>query len=551
MEYLRLLFWLKWKLMFRGYRRDLSAVFGVVMALLIFFPLAIVLAGGCLLGFLKLEPPRNEHLLRAALLGIYLFWVLTPLLGFALSDSYDITRLFLYPLSLQQIFTAAILGSLIDFPVLFLLPVLVAVLIGFTHSALSFVFVGLGVALFLFHTLSMSQAILMASAGVLRSRRFRDIAIVLIPLFWMGYYIFSQMLSRQAIEVDWTRFLQSRTWEILSLLPSGFAARAIAAAGRGEWGLSLGFVLGLAAFTIGTVYAAGWILQKLYAGEVEGGAGPRRAGRKEGKPIRPSVAGAPRRRSAFSLPPVVEAVVDKEIRYLARDPAFKIALMNLVYMLVVATFVFLRPSRHEGFQTLGPGMAWGATGWVLLSEMQLLFNIFGTEGGAATVLFLFPSSRRQMLIGKNLTLFAALSAVNLVFMMVLAALAGAMHLFGPLFCWMERATIVFIAAGNLVSIWFPFRVVTRSWRMRQQSASHGCGFSFLYMGIAAGAFVMLLPILALLLLPAFWVDSGWFALTIPLATAYALGLYTLSLKLSEPLLLRREIEITEKVGQTE
>src|SRR5438309_11000238 len=122
MEYLRLLFWLKWKLMFRGYRRDVSAIFGVVLAILIFFPMALAFAGGCLVGFLKLEPPWNEHLLRGALLGIYLFWVLTPLLGFALSDSYDITSLFPYPLSLRQIFTAAIFAPSVAFPFLFSLP---------------------------------------------------------------------------------------------------------------------------------------------------------------------------------------------------------------------------------------------------------------------------------------------------------------------------------------------------------------------------------------------------------------------------------------------
>jgi len=265
--YLRLLFWLKWKLMWRGYRRSMSAAFGVMIAILVFLPMALGIAAGCAAGFRLLAPPNNEHLLRAVLLGIYLLWLLAPLLGYALSDAYDITKLLLYPLTARQIFIGAILGSLIDFPVLLLLPTLLVVLIGFNGSGPAVLLALPAVGLFLFHTLSLSQAIMLASAGVLRSRRFRDLATVLIPLFWMSYYVLSRTLTRGLVQVDWSSFLRSRAWEIVSLLPPGFAARSIGAAGRGEYLLSLGFLLGLLAFTAGTVALAGWLIEQVYAGE--------------------------------------------------------------------------------------------------------------------------------------------------------------------------------------------------------------------------------------------------------------------------------------------
>src|SRR5947209_1398598 len=187
MSYLRLLFWLKWKLLWRGYRRSMSAAVGASLAILVFMPIALVIAFASAFGFGHLAPPNNEQLLRGVLLVIYLFWVMSPLLGYALSDSYDITKLLLYPVTARQLFTGAILGSLIDFPVLLLLPTLVAILIGFTSGPAALLLVLPAVALFLFHTLSLSQAIMLASAGVLRSRRFRDIATVVIPLFWMTY----------------------------------------------------------------------------------------------------------------------------------------------------------------------------------------------------------------------------------------------------------------------------------------------------------------------------------------------------------------------------
>ena len=67
----------------------------------------------------------------------------------------------------------------------------------------------------------------------------------------------------------------------------------------------------------------------------------------------------------------------------------------------------------------------------------------------------------------------------------------------------------------------------------------------------AAASLILLPVLAALIVPTIWVSSAWFAVSIPLAAAYALGLYALSLHLATPLLLQREIEIAEKLALVE
>jgi hypothetical protein len=136
-------------------------------------------------------------------------------------------------------------------------------------------------------------------------------------------------------------------------------------------------------------------------------------------------------------------------------------------------------------------------------------------------------------------------------MLIIAAVAGALRHFVVLFIWMELALIVFVAAGNLVSIRFPSRVAMRGWRTTQQSAGRGCGYGFLYLGIAAIAFALLLPILAALAVPTFWAPSAWLALTIPLAAAYAAGLYLLSLRLAEPMLLDRERDIIARLTQVE
>jgi hypothetical protein len=204
-EQMRVLFGLRWRLLWRGLRGSTSALVTILAVLVFFAPFAL---GGAFLlgfGFELLGAPNNEHLLRATLLAIYVFWVVTPLLGYALNDTHDISRLFVYPISLRRIFTGAILGSVIDVTTLLLLPTLIAAIVTFTNDPLAFVPVAALVALFLFHTLALSQALILASAGVLRSRRFRDIVLVILPVFWMSWYVGSQMLSRRAVSVDWKR----------------------------------------------------------------------------------------------------------------------------------------------------------------------------------------------------------------------------------------------------------------------------------------------------------------------------------------------------------
>jgi hypothetical protein len=116
---------------------------------------------------------------------------------------------------------------------------------------------------------------------------------------------------------------------------------------------------------------------------------------------------------------------------------------------------------------------------------------------------------------------------------------------------MELAVLIFISVGNLTSIWFPVRVVLRGWRIRQQSASRGCGYGVIYLAAMAVASVLLLPILAALLLPIFWVSLAWYALAVPLAAGYAVGLYALSLHLATPLLLEREPILIARLLQEE
>jgi hypothetical protein len=249
---------------------------------------------------------------------------------------------------------------------------------------------------------------------------------------------------------------------------------------------------------------------------------------------------------------VISAVAEKEFKYLLREPYFKAMLVQVVY--VFAMFAFgMTGFRTSPTQLLayGPLLVWAAMGFLLLGETSVLFNTLGTEGASASLLFLFPASRRDLLLGKNLTLFTALSLVNLLVALLLCALTAGLRTFPVIALWILLTTAIFVAVGNLVSIWAPVRLVMRGWRLQPQSASRGCTYYFLHALVSLGAALLAVPVLAAMTVPGRWISPLWFAFTIPFALAYVYACYALSLQLGEQWLMSREPEIAAQLSVTD
>ena len=558
-QYLRLLFWLKWKLQWRAYTRNRMSALGAVLVVIFFGPAAIGVAAACAFGFLTLEPPLNAYLLSVVLLAIYLLWLLAPVFGYALSESYDVTRLFHFPVSPRLLFVSAIFGSLLDFPVLLVLPTMAAVVIGFAHGPVSLLLTLIAVLLFTFHTIALSQVFVLAGAGMLRSRRFRDLAIILAPLLFMGFYLATQLLSSRMRTshlqgFDWQQIVNHPAWRYLDFAPPGFAARIIADTGQGTLAATPLYLLGLLIACLGTVYLAGWLINLAATGHVVGSSHHKPAVAAERRAATPAAAAHQPARSRLGdlLPPAVAAVVGKELKYMLREPYFKTMLLNIFFMLVVGVFVFLRPWRREITEFVDPGLiVWAASGYVFFAEIQLLMNILGTEGRAATALFLFPNSRRHLLLGKNLAMLGALFFINLVVAAVLCSVAGRPGLIGPMLVWMELANVILAGVGNIASVLFPIRIVRVGWRMQAASSGRSCAYGFAYMLFMAAGGLLLLPVLAAALVPSYWISPLWLALTLPVAGLYAVGIYVVALNYAESLLLKREPEIVAALTEEE
>jgi hypothetical protein len=438
----------------------------------------------------------------------------------------------------------------LDLGVILLIPTLVAVLVSFSTDPVAVPVIVIAEVLLLAHVVGLSQIIRLASARIMRSRRARDVTIVLVPLGLAAVYAVTQLLPRAALDIDWQRFLNGRTWQVVSYLPPGLAAQAIGGASRGALGLPLAYCALLGAITAGTLYTAGWLVDSLYRAEAAHAPVRRRV------PVRPqqevptrSAAEATGADTLFGLrvPPVVAAVAEKEVKYLLRDPAAKSLFAWTIYMLIVFLVMFLHGRLTATGQTVSEPILWGLVGFLLMGESQLALNIFGFEGAASATLFLFPSRRRDILIGKNLVHFLGMCAVNAFMLVLLAAAAGAGHLVPQLVALMVLGSAVLVACGNVTSVLLPVKMKLDRWGIRRQSSSESIAYMFLYLLAMIVIGALALPAIAAIVVPAIWFGSVWLALTVPLGGAYCAVLYLASLHLSENALMRREPDVTAKL----
>lgn len=545
---LRQLLWLRWKLTLRGFTRSRSTLIGSIIGLLILGPYALMLAGGLGFGLVKLDVTLGENALRGALLLVAGIWTIGPILGFQLNEAQDITRLFVYPVPVRKLFMGAIAGCLLDLTTLLLVPTLLAVIVGAAFHGLAGALIAvIAMPLFLFQTLAASQGVTLALQGVLQSRKWRDVALLIVPLFWMTWQFGMQNIGRGAKNINLKAFLVSPTWDVLNFLPPGLAARAIGAGMKGLWPLAIAYLGALGLITVATFMVSSWLVSKAYEGEAVGIPAPQP----------PPLAPVQRRLGVGGRggEGVVQAVFQKEWYVFTRDPYFRLMAMNFVYMLGFGAFMAFSRGKNDaadglGFTEARTTMAlWLATSLTLFQQSILSYNIFGPEANAATLLFAFPVRRRELLIGKNLANLSALLPLNLAAVIVLCATLKRLDMLPILLPWMLGASVLMTAVGNAVSVMIPYRVSTQGFKARQSSG--GVGYGFASLGISLAALVLYTPILAAVLVPHFWIGTSWLPLTVPLALGYAVALYFLSLRLTEPWLLEREQEIIARVARPE
>jgi len=528
---------LKLRLMLRMGKGAWPVVAWVLWLLAFVLPLGFLGVAFTSVGFWTLDITGDRELLHFTLFAVWIFWLLFPLIGFSLNQSYDLTKLFIYPVSRATIFLGATLACFLDPSLLIVLPTFAVIAYFYSTSIAAVAITIVALVVFLAQTLALSQAILWALLNVLRSRRARDWAMLLAPLIALSAYLAPNLYLRAATPRDpYTMLLAWAPSSYLHFTPAGVAARAIEAAASAHWtrcaaylGASVGYLL--AALGAGTV-----VLSRLHSGE----SGASRARERAREPAREFT---PLQRLATTP---LAALAVKEARYYWREPRYRSLFIGPVFPLIFVVGGSL--SRSHGGPGLSPPIAILFVAVLALFGFSSLFqNVFGIDREGLRLLFVTPCPRSDILVGKNIAAIGVAWAAS-----ALAVLVAGFILHNPCLAatcipFLLAAAIVLAAIGNVVSIHFPIRIARRGENPFASSSSRGCVNGLIGTLAFQVALLVAVPVVIAAAAPIVLRNPLAHAFCVPLALLYALAVYVGVLRFySAPALERREMDILEE-----
>ncbi len=483
---------------------------------------ALPLTAGGFVALAALRAVPSDVAEAVAVVGfvfLALAWALLPLLTFAADSALDPAKLVLLPLRPRQLATGLFVASCVGLPPLATLAALSGAVVGFGPAGPGLVVVVLAVVLEFALCVLAARALTTALSRWLRSRRVRDLAIVVVSLGALTLNLGVQVLVRSTrpsrlADLDWLRSLG----RALGWLPPGLAARAMATAGRGGSLPVAALELGGAAVAV--LLLAWWWYASLrrVLTTVEPSGGPRRVSKAAvglfPRPIR-------------RLLPLDRrgAVAAKDLRYFARHPRLRVLwLTAALFAVILPGFLLLSRDGPRELAALG-----ALAGLYMLNSGAL--NQFGADGPAYWVNVATGGGSRADLVGKNLALALPGFALVAVVSITLSAVGGGWAYLPVTLCLAAGILGIMLGVADYVSIRFPFalsNVSTNVWA--SQGAGAGCAVGLVQLLAMAIEGALMLPLGVLLVVGlAAWRPA--LAILCPFALAYGYALWRLGVHL--------------------
>jgi ABC-2 type transport system permease protein len=412
----------------------------------------LALAAGGFAALAVLRAASDEVAETVAVLGfvlLFIAWAVLPLLTFTADSSLDPARLALLPLRPRQLVAGLFVASCIGVAPLATLAALAGAVAGFAPAGPGLLLVLAAVLLEFALCVLVARALTTALSRWLRSRRVRDLAIVVASLGALTLNLTFQLVVRTVrpegiADLGWLRSLAGA----LGWLPPGLAARAMAASAAGRYWPALAELLGAAV----TVLLLAWwwyaSLERVLT-TAEPAGRPQRAGRAEAgllpRPVR-------------RLLPLDQrgAVAAKDLRYFARHPRLRVLWVTAaLFTIVLPAFLLLTRNGPRQGATLG-----ALAGLYMLNSSAL--NQFGPDGPAYWTNVASGRHPRGDLVGKNLAFAVPGFALVAVVATLLAAVGGGWVYLPVTLCLAAGALGVLLGVADFVSVRFPFAVPTVS-----------------------------------------------------------------------------------------
>jgi ABC-2 type transport system permease protein len=250
----RLLVQLKLRLLRNALRSSTQAKTGFVVSLIV----AVLVAAGTFAGLAALRGNGASVDLTTVVFTLFAFgWLILPLLVFGLDGTLDPATLALYPLRIRPLAVGLLAASAVGAWPLANLIGLLGVTVGLASGGAGLVIALLAVVLEVLFCITLARFVTAGLAGLLRSRRGKDLAAFLILPIFALYEVFTQVVPKLTAEGKLTpsRFAGVDVW--MRWIPPGLAAHAIKDASTGHLGTALLRLALLAAVTV--VLGALWI----------------------------------------------------------------------------------------------------------------------------------------------------------------------------------------------------------------------------------------------------------------------------------------------------
>ena len=342
----------------------------------------------------------------AAVFTVFAFgWLIVPLLAFGLDGTLDPATLALYPLRTRPLAIGLLAASATGAWPLANVFGLLGVTIGIARGGPGLVVAFLAVLLEVLFCIALARFVTTGLAGLLRTRRGKDLAAFLvIPIFAL-YEAFAQVVPRLAAEgkITAATFAGIDAW--LRWLPPGLAAHAIRDASNGQLAAAVARLGLLAAIIV----AIGWLwIRSLDRALVSVDTSTQSS----------AVRGAP---LPFARSGIRGTVVARYLIYQRRDPGSIIRWCILGVVMVAASVSTIRTPSYHVALILGPVLGAGMLGIFNANLIGITGPAFSLEASALGGV----RATRAYFFGHNLAL--AIVAVPLIVVVSTGIAAGAGH----------------------------------------------------------------------------------------------------------------------------
>ncbi|MEV4845844.1 ABC transporter permease [Micromonospora matsumotoense] len=503
-------------------------------------------------GFLMFAAPgfadEPRYAVMAAAFGggvLVLGWLLLPLVFFGVDETLDPARFALLPLSRRTLVTGLFAAALISVPVFAVLVAVAGLVVSaaLLGGAVAGIVAALGVVVGVLLCVAASRAVTSAFATMLRSRRVRDLAAVLLAVVAALLGPLQLLVLAAVRTADWDRLVGVA--RIVGWTPFGapWTIGLDVAEGR-AWAVPVKLII--TAVTIGALLL--WWSRSLESAMV--GAASAAPTKTRRAPTGGAIAQLFPRAVGWARRDRFGALVARECRYWWRDARRR---ANLITIAVVGIFVPVMVNLggagfavgEEGFEAAGDPSP------VLLSISMLfvgvlasvtLANQFGFDGSAyaANVVAAVPGrlELRARMTAFSVYVLPMLGAVSL----IISGVLGRPEWFGVAAGALLASYGVGLAINGFISVLGAYSLPETSNPFAMNGGS-GVAKSMLTLLSMVGSAAAAVP----MVVAAGLLGDGWLWLALPVGAAYGLGAALLGAYLAGDVLDRRMPELLSTV----